>query len=263
MNNSKILVQIYEIQQPDEAETLVELGVDHIGSVILAEEQWKVPAIKDTVKVVAEGGARSSLIPLFSSADPISRVIDYYRPDMIHFCEVLSARAADARRMAEIGRVQETIRQRFPEIAIMRSIPVGLPDENGGGGLEAVPEALLATSDFFLPDTLLPPEASGREDQPVAGYVGITGIPCDWEIVARLTAASPVPVILAGGIADDNVYEGILATRPAGVDSCTRTNLADGRGGYIRFRKDLDKVARLVAEVRRAEAALAAGPDNS
>ncbi|MFO8049937.1 MAG: hypothetical protein R6U29_12960, partial [Desulfosudaceae bacterium] len=69
-------------------------------------------------------------------------------------------------------------------------------------------------------------------------------------------ASSAVPVFLAGGIADDNVYDGIIKTRPAGVDSCTRTNARDGRGGYVRFQKDLARVARLVSEVRRAEEAL-------
>ena len=31
----KIVVQIYEIQRPREAEKMIELGVDHLGSVIL------------------------------------------------------------------------------------------------------------------------------------------------------------------------------------------------------------------------------------
>lgn len=252
----KVLVQIYEVQQPAEAEKLVEMGVDHIGSVVLAEEQWKVPALKDTVRVVAEGGARSSLIPLFSSADTISRVIDYYRPDMAHFCEVLSSRPEDAVQMEEICRVQQVIRDRFPEIAIMRSIPVAPAHENIKTGPEELPEVLKQTSDFFLTDTLLTAKAQYKEGQPVSGFVGITGQPCDWEAVAALTASSAVPVFLAGGIADDNVYDGIIKTRPAGVDSCTRTNARDGRGGYVRFQKDLARVARLVSEVRRAEEVL-------
>ena len=39
----RIIVQIYEIQEPREAECLLELGVDHIGSVILSEEAWNRP----------------------------------------------------------------------------------------------------------------------------------------------------------------------------------------------------------------------------
>ena len=37
----KTLVQIYEVQEPDEAEALIALGVDHIGSVLLSQNSWK------------------------------------------------------------------------------------------------------------------------------------------------------------------------------------------------------------------------------
>jgi len=32
--NEKTIIQIYEVQKPKEAEALVDLGVDHIGSVL-------------------------------------------------------------------------------------------------------------------------------------------------------------------------------------------------------------------------------------
>ena len=35
---NKLIVQIYEIQTPAEAELMIEAGVDHIGGVILSEE---------------------------------------------------------------------------------------------------------------------------------------------------------------------------------------------------------------------------------
>ena len=41
-----MLVQIYEIQEPRDAERLIEMGVDRIGSVILSPEQWKVPVLR-------------------------------------------------------------------------------------------------------------------------------------------------------------------------------------------------------------------------
>jgi phosphoribosylanthranilate isomerase len=87
---------------------------------------------------------------------------------------------------------------------------------------------LASESDFFLLDTL---RGNGREtaSQPVAGFVGITGEVCDWDLAARLVAESPIPVILAGGLGPDNVCEAIRRVQPAGVDSCTRSNA--GRGG--------------------------------
>jgi phosphoribosylanthranilate isomerase len=51
---------------------------------------------------------------------------------------------------------------------------------------------------------------------------------------------SGIPAILAGGLDAENVVDAIAAVRPAGVDSKTKTDLADGSG------KDLEKVRRFV-----------------
>jgi phosphoribosylanthranilate isomerase len=112
-------------------------------------------------------------------------------------------------------------------------------------------------SDYFLTDTLIV-EKSGSlfEHQPVKGFVGITGRTCDWNVAAKLVMSSRIPVILAGGITPDNVFDGIMHVRPAGVDSCTGTNVMDSEGDSIRFKKDFGKVKRFVDEVRRAERAI-------
>ena len=52
------------------------------------------------------------------------------------------------------------------------------------------------------------------------------------------------------------MYEAVVAVRPFGVDSCTGTNVVDGSGKPVRFKKDLDRVKGFVQEVRRAERAL-------
>lgn len=254
MTDKSILIQIYEIQSPEAAEPLITLGVDHIGSVILDQQYWKVPEIKDTVRLVSESGIGSSILPLFSDVDAVSRVLDYYQPGIIHFCESVSTlpdRRTDVDRLLS---AQMKIKERFPEIKIMRSLPLR-PLEEAADGLSQIVSRFEPLSDYFLTDTVLPvPGGMAPDHQPVPGFVGITGVPCDWDAVSRLVEITHVPVILAGGISPDNVYEAISRTRPAGVDSCTRTNREDGRGGSVRFEKDYDKVKRLVEEVRRAEA---------
>ena len=92
-----------------------------------------------------------------------------------------------------------------------------------------------------------------QTEQPVSGFVGITGNTCDWDMARRLVQDSRIPVILAGGISAENVSDGMTATRPAGIDSCTLTNACDGHGRPIRFRKDPGKVKHLVDAVRLAE----------
>jgi phosphoribosylanthranilate isomerase len=70
-------------------------------------------------------------------------------------------------------------------------------------------------------------------------------------MASNLVAASGIPVILAGGISDGNVLDGMDRVKPAGVDSCTLTNAMDRNGNPVRFKKDMDKVKLLVDRVRR------------
>jgi phosphoribosylanthranilate isomerase len=255
----RTIVQLYEIQEPREAERLVELGVDHIGSVILSVEGWKIPAIRDVCRLVGPSPAKSSLIPLFTRPDDILRALDYYEPALVHFCELipLSAQDSGCRKtcLAELIRTQELVKKEFPPIGIIRSIPIpAVAPADPAPVREAILEiarTLGPCSDFFMTDTLRGFEAGGAV-QPVAGYVGITGETCDWDLAGALIGASPIPVILAGGIGPENTCEAIRRLRPAGIDSCTQTNARDALGRPIRFRKDMDRVRRLLEEVGRA-----------
>ena len=241
-----MIVQIYEIQTPDEAERCIELGVDHLGSVLLSKDEWRCGILKEVTRMSERADVKSSLIPLFQDTDTLYRVTDYYRPNYIHFCESLTdpgGRELDLSRFVEI---QSGLKQKFPEIGIMRSIPV---PENGSTSVFptlSLAQTLEPFSDIFLTDTCL-----GKE--PVAGYIGITGIPGDREVSKKLVLQSEIPVILAGGLSPENVYEAILEALPAGVDSCTQTNRIDDAGKPLRFRKDFQKVEMFVKEIRNAE----------
>lgn len=252
-----MIVQIYEIQTPEEAEAMIDLGVDHIGTVIVSSLQCQNSVLKATVETVQSSGRKSSLIPLLDDIETIAALIMFYRPDIIHFCETLSPAAMDRDDPRSPLYRQAQIRERFPELAIMRSIPIGAP-----GTGDAVPSLQWAAlfepmSDYFLTDTLLtagvPCIQSDLDTvQPVAGFVGITGQICDWQIARSLVIQSRIPVILAGGIGPANVSKGIATVNPAGIDSCTLTNAVDGLGRGIRFKKDRDKVRDLVDAARRA-----------
>ncbi len=256
MSTASIIVQIYEIQTPAEAEKLIEIGVDHVGSVVVSESSWKIPQILETIKLSSSTRSLSSLILLFSNPDSVFRALDYYQPDIIHFCESLTHNNGFRKSCLNILQLQENVRTRFPEIKIMRSIPIPQP-----GLALRIPVVQLARmfepiSDYFLTDTLLiGPGKPAADMQPIEGFIGITGQRCDWNVAAGLVGASDTPVILAGGISPDNVFEGIQQVQPAGIDSCTGTNVLDVRGRPVRFRKDFDKVKRLVKMVRRAEQA--------
>lgn len=241
-----MIVQLYEIQEPREAEWCIEAGADRLGSVILSEGEWRVPVLKETMRMIQRAGKETSLIPLFTHQDNIFRTIDYYAPDYVHFCDNLLSQKREILDLQPFVHLQEGVKKYFPEIGIIRSIP--LPRE---GTEEAFPfpelvRAFESLSTLFLTDTWV-------EEEPVAGFIGITGQTVDWDMATELVGISPIPVILAGGLSAENVCEGILTVRPAGVDSCTLTNRLDANGNPIRFRKDAGKVSAFVQEARKAE----------
>ncbi len=247
-----MLIQIYEIQTPAEARLMIDLGVDHVGSVLVSDQAWKDPVLKSTIQQVQALGRKSSLIPLFKQIDLIAEAVAYYQPSILHFCETLPVENGDKEALHSILDRQTKIRKQFPEVELMRSIPIG-----GNGRADKVPSLELAAlfepvSDWFLTDTLIGGCAMPSDkDQPVHGYIGITGKTCDWDVARALVKKSGIPVILAGGIGPENVAAGISKVLPAGVDSCTLTNRVDGKGGVIRFQKDPEKVKALIESARR------------
>lgn len=244
-----MIVQIYEIQTPQEAERCILLGVDRLGSVLLSEENWKQPEIREVIRLSEGTKVKNCLIPLFQTKDTLFRAMDYYRPHFVHFCESLTDQTGRVVDTAPFIDLQRQFKHKFPEIPVIRSIPV--PEHGKGSDFPAMQlaEALQAVSDVFLIDTWL-----GKE--PVEGFIGITGKPADRELSKKLVAWSPLPVILAGGLGPDTVYEALIEVMPAGADSCSQTNVVDGRGIPCRFRKDFEKVRAFVQEARRAEAFL-------
>jgi phosphoribosylanthranilate isomerase len=255
-----MIIQVYEIQTTVEAQIMIELGVNHIGSVILSRDGWKNADLKAVMDLVEAAGRKSSLIPLFTDESLIARCIDYYRPRILHFCETLEIPRAITQRDSplEIEQIldrQASIRERFPEIELMRSIPVAGDGNSRRLRSIELAEAFAPCSDWLLIDTFLLDDADNN--QPVQGYVGITGRTCDWKLSKRLVESVDIPVILAGGIGPANAYDAVLEVHPAGIDSCTNTNAVDEHGKPVRFKKDPEKVATMISEVQRAEKFLA------
>jgi len=241
-----MIVQIYEIQTPEEAGRCIEVGVDHVGGVLLPEAGWQNRALKETLRMTEGTPSKNVLIPLFREMDVLFRILDYYRPDVIHFCESLTDNRGYETELDQYVEAQSRIGEKFPEVEIMRSIPI--PTENSVPGFPTLEIArkLEPVSDFFLTDTWI-------KNEPVRGFIGITGRPCDWKIARDLVIQSKIPVILAGGLSPENVHEALVKVGPAGADSCTQTNKRDKEGNAVRFKKDFKRVKKFVQEVRRAE----------
>jgi phosphoribosylanthranilate isomerase len=210
-----MLTQAYEVSTPDEARSISEIGVDHVGVLVGNGEFPRELPVETAAKVAAAIVAPSKFSALFLTAD-ISLIEEWARqlqPAIVHLGaapELLSTDAASA------------LKGRLPGTLLMRSIPVV-----GEASID-IARSYEGIADFLLLD-------SHRESDRQIGALGVTH---DWTISRRIVELVQTPVILAGGLGPDNVVDAIRAVRPAGVDSKTKT---DQDGSH---RKDLDRVRR-------------------
>ncbi len=110
----------------------------------------------------------------------------------------------------------------------MRAIPV-----IDGASIE-IAASYRGVADFLLLDTY----------DPGTRQFGALGRTHDWSLSRRIVENASIPVILAGGLGPENVGDAIAAVRPAGVDSKTKTDRAEGTA------KDLEKVRDFVRAAR-------------
>jgi phosphoribosylanthranilate isomerase len=210
-----MLTQIYEISTPEEARSISEIGVDHIG-VLAGNGEFPRELSLDAVSRVAAAilpPSKLSLLFLTTDLSLIAAWAGQLDPAIVHLGaapELLSP--ADT----------AILKSRLSGPLIMRSIPVV------GETSIALARSYEGIADFLLLDSHRP---SDRQ-------IGALGVPHDWSISRRIDEQVQTPVILAGGLGPDNVVEAIRAVRPAGIDSKTKT---DRDGSHA---KDLDRVGR-------------------
>lgn len=91
-------------------------------------------------------------------------------------------------------------------------------------------------------------------DSSIEGSYGGTGRRFDWRIA--IEAKQFAPIILAGGLTTENVWDAITQVRPAAIDVCSGVEAEPGR-------KDLDKLRRFMSIVARANALIASETHSS
>ncbi len=216
-----MLVQIYEVQTPEEARVLASLGVDHIGVLVGDGAFPRELSTAQTNAIFAAVPVGKKRVALSLSPDPeeVARVVRETQPDIIQVQAAIDDFSVAMTR---------TLRSRFPELPIMRAIPV--IDE---ASVE-IARSYHGVADFLLLDSY----------DPDTRQFGALGRVHDWSLSRRIVDTVGIPIILAGGLGADNLAEAIAAVRPAGVDSKTKTDRADGTG------KDLAKVRDFVAAAR-------------
>jgi phosphoribosylanthranilate isomerase len=219
-----MLVQIYEITSRDEAAALSAIGVDHIGMLVGDGSFPREQTIEAARKILGgvHSGAKRCALSLSSEVGLIREIVTALHPDILHL-----GAAPDRLSHTDV----RALKQNFPYLPIMRSIPV--IDESS----VTLAQTWAAVADFLLLDSC----------DPADSQIGALGITHSWELDRRIVQSVTIPVIVAGGLGPQNVAAAIRASHPAGVDSKTRTDKPDGS-----HTKDLAKVQAFVTAAREA-----------
>ncbi|MCD6204449.1 MAG: Smr/MutS family protein [Candidatus Marinimicrobia bacterium] len=220
------VVQIAGIIDRAEAGMLLEAGADLLGFPLrlpVNKEDLSEAEAADIIREIPDS-RRAVLITYLDRADEI-----------ISFCDELGTPTVQLHGPIAPKELRRLKRKR-PDMNVIKSLVVRGDNRDQ---LFSDLEKLGPIVDAFITDTY----------DPVTGATGATGKTHDWSISRELTEQSPKPVILAGGLTPENVYEAILKVQPDGVDAHTGVESAEGR-------KDPGKVRRFIAEARRGFAAL-------
>ena len=213
-----MITQIYEVQNIDEAKKLVEIGVDNIGVLVGIKNEWPGELSPEQANNVLSGvtkPAKKVVLSLSNSFEDIMEIAGRTNSDILHLAAEPTSISPDN---------VQAIKTKFPNIKIMRTIPV----ENIG--CVELAKDYDKKADFLLLD-------SRRQND---GQLGATGETHDWNLSKKIVESVSIPVILAGGLGPDNLAEAIEKVRPFGVDSKTKTDKDGSR------EKDIEKVREFV-----------------
>src|SRR6516165_10380075 len=218
--SARMLVQIFEVQTPEEAAALAGLGVDHIGVLVGDGAFPRELSIARTSAIFAAvpAGKKRVALSLSANLEEVIRVVAETRPDIVQVQAEIDFSVAMTR----------VLKMRYPQIPIMRAIPV--IDETS----IAIAASYKGVADFLLLDSY----------DPGTRQFGALGRVHDWSLSRRIVDEVGIPVILAGGLGPENVAAAIAAVRPAGVDSKTKTDRPGASG------KDFAKVEAFVAAAK-------------
>lgn len=212
-----MIVQIYEISNPAEARKIAKLGADYIGVLVgkgKYPQELSFEKAKEIFKVLPKG-IKGVALSLSRDLEEIIELVEKTNPDILHLGTMPENLSPED---------VKKIKKRFPNLEIMRSIPV--KDEES---IELA-KKYEGIADYLLLDTY-----KKKDSQ-----VGATGKTHNWDISRKIVKSVETPVILAGGLGPGNVAESIKKVKPAGVDSKTKT---DKIGSHS---KNLAKVEKFI-----------------
>lgn len=224
MNNPDFnnYIQVAGVFDQQEANMLVESGVQYLGFPL------RLPVNKPDLTEIEACKIIANLNP------PNYGVVISYSStanEAIKLCNTLGCKIIQLHGPITITELKQ-IKYLQPELTIIKSLVIRKDNEKQ---LTILMKVLEPYVDAFITDTF----------DPSTGASGATGKTHDWSISRRLVELSKKPVILAGGINANNVYDAIVEVKPAGVD--VHTGVENNTG-----RKDKPLIIKFMKEAKRA-----------
>lgn len=219
-----MVTQVFSIQTPEEALACIHAGIDQIGLLVgdpSCPACIEVEQAKTVFNAVGHLAVKVAII-MVRDADKLIAIAKELRPDIVHLCDdvVFATPAFSVKLKAAI-----------PGIRLMQAVSVD------DASCIALAKSYEGVADYLMTDTL-------------CRYgIGASGMTHDWSIDRRIVEEVNIPVIMAGGLSADNVYDAVQTVRPWGVDSLTKTSVVEN--GVV-LRKDPEKVRQFVENARKS-----------
>jgi phosphoribosylanthranilate isomerase len=225
--NFNNFIQVAGVIDQKEADLLIECGVNYLGFPL------RLPVNKEDL---TEEEAKEIIQKLYPPNYGIVISYSSTADEAIELCDKVGVNIIQLHgpiKTAELSKLKSL----KPELKIIKSLVIG--NDN-------VIELLNNLTKFepfvdaFITDTY----------DPTTGASGATGKTHDWEISRKFVELSSKPVILAGGLNPENVYDAILKVKPAGVDVHTGVENSSGRKEEQLVRKFFEQSKKAFEFVR-------------
>ncbi|MBU0474979.1 MAG: phosphoribosylanthranilate isomerase [Bacteroidetes bacterium] len=220
-------IQIAGISGKSEADMLINSGINYLGFPL------RLPVNKEDI---SENEAAE--IIKYLNPPNYGIVITYLNiaEEIVSFCSELNASMVQLHGNIEIAELKK-LKSIAPNLVIIKSLIVGKYT------LEELKSSIDEQSEFvdaFITDTF----------NPESGATGATGLTHDWQISKILVEYSSKPIILAGGLNPENVFDAIIKVKPAGVDSHTGVENESGAKDELKVQKFYVEAIRAFEQIK-------------
>jgi len=199
-----VKVKVCCIASPDEARLAVSFGVAAVGMVDETPSgEGRIPV--ETIAEIVQAVPRTTGTFVLTATTDVDRLEALYRTTGVNTVQLWEP--------LEPGEY-ERLREKAPGIFIAQSVHV-MADE----ALDSAREIARHVDALVL---------DSGDTEPPFRWQNPAGQTHDWELSRRISDAIHLPILLAGGLTQDNVGQALRIVRPYGVDVCSGVR-KDGR----------------------------------